>query len=80
MIELYKVDDGIVLTVEDNGLGIKDSDKERVFEAYFSTKKGSMGLGLYMTKMIIEKHLNGTISYKNLKNGIKFIIELPSQS
>lgn len=78
-IELCKDENKIILTVEDNGVGIKEEDRDRVFEPYFSTKKGSMGLGLYMTKMIIEKHLNGTITYKNLKNGIKFSIILPLQ-
>jgi signal transduction histidine kinase len=36
----------------------------------------SMGLGLYMTKMIIEKHMHGTISVKRLKIGTKFTIIL----
>ncbi len=52
-----------ILTIEDNGGGIPKNILDRVFEPYFTTKefnKGT-GIGLYMTKMIIEEHLNGEI-------------------
>ncbi len=50
---------------------------DQIFKSYFSTKgdKGT-GLGLYMSKLIVEDHLYGSISVKNTDNGAKFTIEL----
>ncbi len=76
-IGLFKGSDNIiVVSVEDNGKGITEHDMQRVFDPYFSTKKGSMGLGLYMCKMITEKHLHGSISVKNLSQGTRIEIVL----
>ncbi len=65
-----------IITIEDNAGGIKITPIEKIFEPYFTTKqlKNGTGIGLYMTKMIIEKNNNGTISVKNLHNGTVFII------
>ena len=65
-----------IITIEDNAGGIKIKKKKKIFEPYFTTKqlKNGTGIGLYMTKMIIEKNNNGTISVKNLHNGTVFII------
>ncbi len=55
----------------DNGTGFKDDVLPRIFEPYFTTKeqgKGT-GVGLYMTKMIIEQNMNGTITAANRKGG-----------
>ncbi len=57
--------------VMDNGTGIDESILPRIFEPYFTTKeqgKGS-GVGLYMTKMIIEQNMGGTITASNLEEG-----------
>lgn len=59
------------LRVVDNGGGMGDDTINRVFEPYFTTKdqgKGT-GIGLYMTKMIIEQNMHGTITALNSKNG-----------
>jgi signal transduction histidine kinase len=66
----------IIIRVEDNGKGIKDNDIAKLFDPYFTTKKESMGLGLYMTKMIVEKHIGGNISVKRLKKGTIFTITI----
>jgi len=42
--------------VQDNGLGLTDEDRQRVFEPFFSKKAGGTGLGLYVTHSIIERH------------------------
>jgi len=55
----------------DNGIGIEEDILPRIFEPYFTTKeqgKGT-GVGLYMTKMIIEQNMNGTITAANFKYG-----------
>jgi len=64
--------------VRDNGGGIPEKIKERIFEPYFTTKdqgKGT-GIGLYMSKIIIEEHLGGSLSFKNTNSGTEFIIDL----
>jgi two-component system nitrogen regulation sensor histidine kinase NtrY len=65
------------LTVSDNGRGIPDEDKPRLFEPYFSTKKSGTGLGLAIVSTIISDH-NGYIRVRdNEPRGTRFIVELP---
>jgi two-component system nitrogen regulation sensor histidine kinase NtrY len=65
------------LEVVDNGTGISDEDKTRLFEPYFSTKKAGMGLGLTIVSTIIADH-NGMIRVQDNKpRGAKFVIDLP---
>lgn len=67
----------IVITVSDNGKGIDDEVKDKVFEPKFTTKSSGMGLGLPMVKNIIENY-NGTITFNSETNkGSTFIITLP---
>jgi len=64
--------------VADNGVGISDEGKTRLFEPYFSTKKAGMGLGLTIVSTIIADH-NGMIRVQDNKpKGAKFVIELPA--
>lgn len=65
------------IEVADNGCGIPASDKARLFEPYFSTKKSGTGLGLAIVSDIIADH-RGYIRVKdNIPQGTRFIIELP---
>jgi len=50
------VGDFAIIRVQDNGLGLTDEDRQRVFEPFFSKKSGGTGLGLYVTHSIIERH------------------------
>jgi two-component system nitrogen regulation sensor histidine kinase NtrY len=65
------------IEVTDDGIGISDEDKIRLFEPNFSTKKAGMGLGLTIVNSIITDH-NGRISVQdNAPQGAKFVVELP---
>jgi len=74
-----KYDRCINITVEDNGGGINSKIVDKIFEPYFTTKYKARGtgLGLYMSKMIIEKRFNGSIKAHNTNCGAMFLIELP---
>jgi len=75
-IKLFQKGKNIIISVEDNGTGIDMLSLKKVFDPYFTTKEDSMGLGLYMTKMIVEKHMKGTIEVERLSQGTKFTITL----
>jgi len=68
----------IDIIIEDNGGGIANEHIDRIFEPYYSTKHqyGGSGLGLYICKMIVEEHMDGTIKVHNTHQGAKFIISL----
>ncbi len=66
-----------LLSIEDNGGGIPDEILAHIFKPYYSTKEGGTGIGLYMSKMILETSLNGCIEICNVDNGAKFTIITP---
>lgn len=66
-----------IIKIEDKGGGISQEDREHIFDPFFSTKKNGMGIGLYLTRKIIEAH-EGKIYFEAKKNiGTVFTIELP---
>ncbi|MBU0925297.1 PAS domain S-box protein [bacterium] len=67
-----------LLEIKDNAGGISKENIDKIFDPYFTTKYKSQGtgLGLFMSKMIIEKSLEGELSHKNIDDGSIFIIKL----
>ncbi|HEX4922610.1 MAG TPA: ATP-binding protein [Bdellovibrionales bacterium] len=63
--------------VGDNGIGIPEADRGRIFEPYFSTKEEGTGLGLAIVKRIIEDHSGFVRAYANEPRGTKIVFELP---
>lgn len=67
-----------VVYISDNCGGIADDVMPRIFDPYFTTRepdKGS-GIGLYMSKVIIEQNMNGSLTAKNIEDGVEFRIEV----
>lgn len=67
-----------MLEISDNAGGINKENIDKIFEPYFTTKHKSQGtgLGLFMSKMIIEKSLDGQLTHRNTKDGSIFTIKL----
>ena len=67
-----------VVKIEDNAGGVRSKIIDRIFEPYFTTKQRSKGtgIGLYMSKIIIEDNMHGFINVRNSKNGAIFTIRL----
>lgn len=76
-ISVQETAEQCVVTLTDNGGGIADDIVDKIFEPYFSTKKMGTGIGLYMSKMIIERSMNGTIAAHNSSTGAQFVITTP---
>lgn len=64
------------IEISDNGGGIDEKDMKKIFDPYYTTKNKGHGIGLYMTKVIIEDKMGGSISVINKTNGANFIIRL----
>ncbi|WP_022850977.1 ATP-binding protein [Limisalsivibrio acetivorans] len=72
----------INITVSDNGTGIPEDIRGRIFEPYFSTKDEGqgVGIGLYMSKVIIENNMEGRIICENTEEGASFTVTLNKAS
>lgn len=75
-------DKEVSIKIQDEGIGIKEEDKKKIFEKFsridnpLTRKIQGSGLGLYITKTLIEK-MRGSISVKNLEKGVEFEVKFP---
>ncbi len=77
-IKLSKSENIIKIEIEDNAGGVPEKIKDKIFEPNFTTKAGTgTGIGLYMSKTIINDNFNGKLYVRNSGNGAIFTIELP---
>jgi signal transduction histidine kinase/uncharacterized protein HemY len=78
-LSAHQVGDQVVIEIEDNGQGIREEYKEKIFDMYFRANDRSKGngLGLYIVKKAVQK-LNGTIQLRSqFANGSHFVVSLP---
>lgn len=76
-IKTYEEDSFAIVKISDNAGGVPEKIIDKIFDPYFSTKKNKegTGIGLYMSKMIINEHCNGFLSVTNNKDGATFKIK-----
>ena len=76
MIKLFCDKKRSVITVTDNAGGVREDVMDKIFYPYFTTKNSGTGIGLYMSKVIIEKNMGGKLTVRNTGEGAEFRIDL----
>ncbi|WP_151029454.1 sensor histidine kinase [Aliarcobacter cibarius] len=78
-INIYENDNNYLINIEDNAGGIKNEIIDKIFEPYFTTKhkSGGTGMGLYISKLIMQTSFKGDIKVQNKDDRAIFILEIP---
>ena len=78
-ITAYEEEEYVVMFIEDNGGGVTVEPKGKIFEPYFTTRADNdgTGIGLYMSKIIVDKNMKGRLRVRNTSLGAKFGIFVP---
>ena len=64
----------IMISISNNGKHIEKRNLNKIFEPYFSTKKEGSGIGLYLSKLIITRSFDGSLTAENIEEGVKFTL------
>lgn len=72
--------ENVALSLRDNGGGMDEAALPKAFEPYVTTKDGGMGIGLYITKQLIEKNMKGSVAIENAREGCVVTITIPISS
>jgi PAS domain S-box-containing protein len=70
---------GVRLEVSDCGVGIQPGDRERIFQPFFTTKEGGLGMGLSISRTIVESHGGRILAEPNQPRGTRFLVLLPNE-
>src|SRR3546814_673078 len=70
--------DKVIIEISDTGTGIPAADRPKLFDAFFSTKKSGLGIGLLVSRTIVEAHGGHIRAEEAERGGAKFVIELPA--
>jgi signal transduction histidine kinase/AmiR/NasT family two-component response regulator len=76
-LKVEEAGDMLNIYITDNGCGISGDIAEKMFDPYFTTKAGGSGIGLYMSKVIVEQHMNGRITAASMPFGTVMTVSLP---
>ena len=77
LVAVTEEENHVCICISDNGMGISEENKEKIFEPKFTTKSSGMGLGLAMVKNIVENH-HGSVTLKSkLNKGTIFKVCIP---
>ena len=79
-ITIFEENQNVITTIEDNAGGIKAEPLNKIFEPFYTfAKKNGSGIGLFMSRLIIENNFKGELIASNIPNGAKFTITIPKQ-
>jgi len=82
-IKLTETEISFIIQISDNGIGIKEEDKLRIFSPYFTTKTSTIsgtGIGMFVVKRIVEENHKGKIWFESTyMKGTKFFVEIPKK-
>lgn len=81
-METKFINNNHLLIISDNAKGISKNVIDRIYDPYFSTKstKGGTGLGLYMSKIIVEEHCDGELQVSSSSSGSVFTMIIPQSN
>jgi signal transduction histidine kinase len=76
-VRVSTIENKAIISVQDNGIGIQETNKDRIFEPKFTTKSSGMGLGLGIIKNVVESYQGHIYFISEPEKGTEFIVSLP---
>jgi two-component system, NtrC family, sensor kinase len=76
-IDIFSLNEEVCVSIEDNGPGISDASLDKIFEPFYTTNPKGSGLGLYLTKKILQKH-NAVLEFESKPGKTRFLVKVPA--